>query len=74
MFGEGHWMGDGGFHMWLYWGGLTLLFIFLFYLLGRTFGNSSDADKTPLQILDERYARGEIDHDEYERMKTDLSH
>jgi putative membrane protein len=74
MFGEGHWMGDGGFHMWLYWGGLTLFFLLLFYLAGRAFGKKSTADKTARQILDERYAKGELDHDEYEQMKSDLSH
>lgn len=67
-------MGDGGFHMLFYWGGLTLFFILLFYLISRPFGKPSDADKTPRQILDERYARGEINHDEYEQMKTDLNH
>lgn len=30
--------------------------------------------KTPLQILEERYARGEIDRDEFERKKRDLTH
>jgi len=30
--------------------------------------------KTPLQILEERYARGEIDRDEFEQKKRDLTH
>jgi putative membrane protein len=29
-------------------------------------------DKTPLEIVQERYARGEIDREEYEQMKRDL--
>lgn len=29
-------------------------------------------DKTPLDMLRERYARGEIDHNEYEQKKRDL--
>ncbi len=29
-------------------------------------------DKTPLEIVQERYARGEIERDEYEQKKRDL--
>ena len=34
-----------------------------------SFGNNS---KTPLEILNERYAKGEIDDEEYERRKSKL--
>lgn len=39
---------------------------------GKTAGKSSSRDKSALEILEERYARGEIDHDEFERRKRDL--
>ncbi len=31
-----------------------------------------EAEKTPLEILKERYARGEITHEEFEKMKREL--
>jgi len=36
-------------------------------------GQQSD-EKTPMGILRERYARGEITKDEFERMRADLQH
>ncbi len=40
---------------------------------GRNTGaQASPKDKSALEILEERYARGEIEHDEFERRKRDL--
>ena len=36
-------------------------------------GNVLASSKTSIVILKERYARGEIDHDEYEKEKKDIS-
>ncbi|GAB7022274.1 SHOCT domain-containing protein [Salidesulfovibrio brasiliensis] len=44
-------------------------FIFVLMIRGST---SRNKDKTPLDILKERYARGEIDHDEYEEIRKRL--
>lgn len=35
-------------------------------------GHARPGNKTPLEIVQERYARGEIDREEYERKKRDL--
>lgn len=38
----------------------------------RQNGASSNLQETPLEILQTRYAQGEISRDEYERMRQDL--
>ena len=72
-FGYGGWgMGIG---MLLFWG----LIIAVIVLLVRGFGGSSKMDaprlpeKTALDILRERYARGEIEKSEFEEKRRDLS-
>jgi len=71
--------GFGGFGMGigmlLFWG----LIIFGIVMLARGFGGASNASesgsrgKTPLDILRERYARGEIDKSEFQQRSSDLS-
>jgi putative membrane protein len=41
---------------------------------GRGGPSSRGSDESPLQILQQRYARGEIDRDEYEEKKRDLGY
>ncbi len=41
-----------------------------FFMSPRSSGDT--VDDRALRILDERYARGEIGHDEYQRMKRDI--
>ena len=70
-----HYMGYGRFMMWI---GLILIIVvivILFKNTGMLEGNSNGrntSSKSPLDILKERYARGEISEEEYERMKKNL--
>lgn len=79
MMGYGGWnnMTDGnGFGilgwipMLLFWVLLILGVVALLRYLGRS--GQHDSGKTPLEILKERYAKGEIDKKEFEQMKKDL--
>lgn len=72
--GFGHMM-FGGLMMFLFWGSLILLIVLAFGWLG---GSSCTqprlpARKTPQEILQERFARGEIDKDDFEERTRLLS-
>ncbi len=73
--GWGHMLG-GGLMMILFWGGIILVIVFAV----RALGGGSSQGATPaesrnkaLEILQERFARGEIDKDEFEERKRLLS-
>jgi len=72
---HGYGFGGMGIGMILFW----VLIIAAIIVLVRGFGSRSGgndfrpASKTPLDILGERYARGEIDKDEFETKRRDLS-
>jgi putative membrane protein len=51
------------------WGGLAWLLVSVFR---RSDGPSSPRTHTPGEILDERFARGEIDVDEYQKRRDVL--
>jgi putative membrane protein len=70
--GFGGWgWGGGWWHMVLFWGLIIGVIVLIVRVLGGGVGTSV-GDKTPLQILKERYARGEIGKDEFEQKKRDL--
>ncbi len=50
---------------------LGIIFLLIYVVLRETKGEVNK-EKTPLEILKERYARGEISEEEYRRMKEEL--
>ena len=66
---------DGGGMGWIFmivfWGLLIVGLIFLVrYLIGNT--KASKGEESALEILKKRYARSEIDKEEFEQKKKDL--
>jgi putative membrane protein len=63
----GWWMIWGMLMMLLFWGGLAALIVWgISSLVGR------DQRSDPLEIAKERLARGEISHEEFERIRSAL--
>ncbi len=67
------WMVFGGVMMLLFWGAIVLLIVLTVRWLVGGVGGQSPASKTPLDILKERFARGEIEKQEFEERKRALS-
>ncbi len=69
MYSDGYgWMGFG---MWLFW--IVLIVIILLIVKSVTGNNSTYTNKqSPMEILKERYARGEINEEEFTRRKREL--
>lgn len=65
------WWHAGG--MWLFWLAVLLVIGAVIYLAARSTRNPKPSHDSPEEILKKRYARGEIDREEYERMRRDLS-
>lgn len=71
MYGYNHYgMGFGGLGMILFWLALIVLVILLVRLFIN--GREGPRQRTALDILEERYARGEIEREEYLQRRADL--
>lgn len=72
MMGGGMW-GSGGYGLlWmaLFWVGTALLVVWAVRQFGG--GSGERSERRPLEILEERFAKGEIDRDEFEERKRVL--
>jgi len=66
------WHTFGGGMMWIFWILIVALLVWLVLAATRSAGGSREAPKSAREILDARYAAGEIDRDEYEQKRADL--
>jgi len=79
--GPGYWGGQGFTFMWIF--PLLFFIVFLFFMRGMfgrgsmgcgSHGGSATHKESAHEILDKRFAKGEISKDEYEEMKKALGH
>jgi len=65
-----HWLGDGGFAV--FWMVVMMVIIVIGIILLVKYFNESGNNKSPEEIVEKRYANGEITKKEYESLKKDL--
>lgn len=79
---DGHMMGGdwgwghmlfGSISMVFFWGALILLVVLLVRWLGDGHSGFGSRRRTALDILEERFARGEIDHEEFDARRRRLT-
>jgi putative membrane protein len=71
MWGD-HWM-YGGWMMWLFWIAVIVGLVFLIrWIVQQGKEREPRSKEDALEILKKRYARGEIDKEEFEQKKKDL--
>lgn len=71
MYGGQHWFG-GGF-MWIFWIVLIAAIFWGAKIMSSSETNKKDNQKSALDILNDRYAKGEIDQKEFEQKRKDIT-
>ena len=68
---DGHGFGFGGGFMWLFWilAIVAIAWVVRAVVAGAGGGRNEQKPRPPLEILEERFARGEIDEAEFERKR-----
>ena len=73
MFDHSGGMMFGGGFMWLFWIVLIVIIVLVIKILNTSDkGTTRGSVQSPIEILKERYARGEINEDEFKRMRKEL--
>jgi putative membrane protein len=76
--GAGWWMLWGGLMMFVFWGGIIALIVWAIQVLTRRESGQTGSvglgspPRAPLDSAKERYARGEINRDEFLQIRKDL--
>ena len=68
--GGWHMMRGGGLLMGLFW--ILIIGVVIYFIVNHSKQQRTDNRETSLEILQKRYARGEISKEEYEQMRQDL--
>ena len=66
---DGFGMGIGGGFMWLIW---LVLILAIVWAIGRLRPGRERSERSSRDLLDERFARGEIDEEEYHKRRAAL--
>ena len=67
------WHGYGGGMMWIFWILILIALVWVIAVASRRSGDSGKRKKPALEILEERYARGELDQEEFKQKRDDLN-
>ncbi|MCW9046655.1 MAG: SHOCT domain-containing protein [Gammaproteobacteria bacterium] len=71
MFNHDGWVVFGGMFMWVFW--IVLIYLVIKMLRTTDKKSNSSHDESPIMILEKRYARGEINEDEYKHRHKELN-
>lgn len=66
---DGHMFGVGGGFMWLFW---LILIVALIWVIMAGINGGGRQNKSPLELAQERYAKGEISREEFEQIRKDI--